>query len=66
MVAETAQPTIFFVHALVAGERPGITSSGHAKILRLKREVADLRRANEILKAASTFSQPSFDRPATK
>ncbi|WP_407662075.1 IS3 family transposase [Mycolicibacterium elephantis] len=38
-----------------AGERPGTTSSEHAEIRRLKREVADLRRANEILKSASAF-----------
>jgi TIR domain len=31
-----------------AGERPGATSAGHAEIKRLKREVAELRRANEI------------------
>jgi transposase len=32
-----------------AGERAGTTSLEHAEIRRLKREVADLRRANEIL-----------------
>lgn len=38
-----------------AGERPGITSEERAEIKALKRENAELRRANEILKAASTF-----------
>ena len=49
-----------------AGERAGTTSSEHAEIRRLKREVADLRRANEILKSASTFFAAELDRPATK
>ena len=38
-----------------AGQRPGTTSDESAEIKRLKREVAELRRANEILKAASAF-----------
>jgi transposase len=38
-----------------AGKRPGVTSEEHAEIKRLKRENAELRRANEILKAASVF-----------
>jgi len=38
-----------------AGARPGLSSEEHAEIKRLKREVAELRRANEILKAASSF-----------
>lgn len=49
-----------------AGERAGTTSSEHAEIRRLKREVADLRRANEILKSASAFFAAELDRPATK
>ena len=49
-----------------AGERPGITSSEHAEIRKLKREVAELRRANEILKSASAFFAAELDRPATK
>jgi len=49
-----------------AGERPDITSSEHAEIKRLKREVAELRRANEVLKAASAFFAAELDRPATK
>jgi transposase len=38
-----------------AGQRPGLTGEEHAEIKRLKRENAELRRANEILKAASSF-----------
>lgn len=49
-----------------AGERPGMTSVEHVEIRRLKRENAELRRANEILKAASAFFAAEFDRPATK
>ncbi|KUI08887.1 transposase [Mycobacterium lehmannii] len=49
-----------------AGERPGVTSSEHAEIRKLKREVAELRRANEVLKSASAFFAAELDRPATK
>ena len=49
-----------------AGERPGTTSSEHTEIRKLKREVAELRRANEILKSASAFFAAELDRPATK
>lgn len=49
-----------------AGQRPGASSSGHAEIRKLKRENAELRRANEILKSASAFFVAELDRPATK
>jgi transposase len=49
-----------------AGQRPGTSSSEHAEIRKLKREVAELRRANEILKSASAFFAAELDRPATK
>ncbi len=42
-----------------AGNRPGMSSEEHAEIKRLRREVAELRRANEILKAAAAFFGPS-------
>ena len=45
------------------GTRPGVTSEEHAEIRRLKRENAELRRANEILKAASAFFAAELDRP---
>src|ERR1700756_1446828 len=38
-----------------AGIRPGGTSDENAEIGRLKKENAELRRANEILKTASAF-----------
>jgi transposase len=37
------------------GARPGVTSEEAAEIRRLRRENAELRRANEILKAAAAF-----------
>ena len=46
-----------------AGQRPGVTSEESAEIKRLKRENAELRRANEILKAASAFFAAELDRP---
>ncbi len=46
-----------------AGQRPGSTGEENAEIRRLKREVAELRRANEILKAASAFFAAELDRP---
>jgi transposase len=49
-----------------AGQRPGTSSSEHAEIRKLRRENAELRRANEILKSASAFFAAEFDRPATK
>lgn len=39
-----------------AGERPGTTSSGHAEIRKLNREVAELRRADELLKSAPALN----------
>ena len=46
-----------------AGARPGVSSEESAEIRRLKRENAELRRANEILKAASAFFAAELDRP---
>ncbi len=37
------------------GSRPGVTSEESAELRRLKAEVKELRRANEILKAAAGF-----------
>jgi len=43
------------------GERPGTTSSDAARIAELERENRELRRANEILKAASAFFARELD-----
>jgi transposase len=49
-----------------AGLAPGITSEAELEIRRLKRENAELRTANEILKAASVFFAKEIDRPTTR
>jgi transposase len=49
-----------------SGQRPGVTSEEHAELKRLKKENAELRRANEILKAASAFFAAELDRPTTR
>jgi transposase len=46
-----------------AGARPGMTSEESAELRRLKAEVRELRRANEILKAAAGFFAAELDRP---
>jgi len=46
-----------------AGERSGVMTEAPDEIKRLKRENAELRRANEILKAASAFFAAELDRP---
>ncbi len=43
------------------GKRPGVTSNDAAKIKNLEREVKELRRANEILLAASSFFARELD-----
>ena len=45
------------------GTRPGKTSEDIAEIRELKKEVVELRRANEILKSASAFFAAELDRP---
>jgi transposase len=44
-----------------AGTRPGATSEESAELKRLRRENHELRRANEILKAASIFFARELD-----
>ncbi len=46
------------------GVRPGVTSEESAEVRRLKRENAELRRANSILKAAAAFFGAELDRPS--
>jgi len=49
-----------------AGYRSGLTSDQAAEVTRLKRENAELRRANEILKAAAAFFGAELDRPGRR
>lgn len=49
-----------------AGARPGTTTQEAAEIKELRREVAELRRANDILKAAASFFAAELDRPRTR
>lgn len=46
-----------------AGERPGTTTEESEKVKALKKENAELRRANEILKSAAAFFGAELDRP---
>jgi transposase len=45
------------------GARPGKTTDEIVEIKALKKEIAELRRANEILKSASAFFAAELDRP---
>ena len=45
------------------GTRPGMSSEESAELRKLRAEVRELRRANEILKAASAFFAAELDRP---
>ena len=38
-----------------AGARPGTTTVEHAELIRLRREVGELRRANDILRTSAAF-----------
>ena len=49
-----------------AGERPGLTTDERARMRELEREVKELRRANEILKAAAHFFGAELDRQSPK
>src|SRR5436309_1298885 len=43
------------------GKRPGVTTAEQQRIAELEREVRDLRRANELLKAASALFARALD-----
>ncbi|MFY9886875.1 MAG: transposase [Streptosporangiaceae bacterium] len=43
------------------GKRPGVTTEDGRRIAELEREVRELRRANEILKAASAYFARELD-----
>ncbi|WP_435843262.1 transposase [Streptomyces griseoaurantiacus] len=49
-----------------AGTRPGTTSEESAGLKRLKKENAELKRANDILKAAASFFAAELDRSHTR
>jgi transposase len=49
-----------------SGRRPGATTEELAELKRLKRENAELRRANDILKAAASFFGAELDRQSKK
>jgi transposase len=49
-----------------AGSRPGVTTEESAEVRRLRAENKELRRANEILRAASVFFAAELDRPLTR
>jgi transposase len=48
------------------GRRPGVTTDERERIKQLERENKELRRANEILKAASAFFGAELDRQSRK
>jgi len=48
------------------GDRPGVPSAEQQRIAELERENRELRRANEILKAASAYFAAELDRPRTR
>lgn len=45
------------------GRKPGLTADERERLKQLEREVRELRRANEILKAASAFFAAELDGP---
>ena len=49
-----------------AGQRAGVTTDERARMRELEREVKELRRANEILKAAAHFFGAELDRHGKK
>lgn len=48
------------------GKKSGVTTDAQVESRKLKRENAELRRANEILKSASAFFSAELDRPTTR
>jgi transposase len=49
-----------------SGRRAGTTSEESAELRKLRQEVKELRRANEILKAAASFFAAELDRPTPR
>ena len=48
------------------GQRPGLTTTGRERLKELEKENKELRRANEILKAAAAFFGAELDRRPKK
>lgn len=71
-VAEKLGPTAETVRKWVrraeidGGVRPGRTTEESEELKRLKRENAELRRANDILKAAASFFGAELDRQSKR
>ena len=53
-------------HEVDGGQRPGVTTDERERIKNLEREVKELRRANEILKAAAHFFGAELDRQSPR
>ena len=49
-----------------SGERPGVTTAEREEIAALRNELAEVKRANEILKTASAFFRGRGARPPTE
>jgi transposase len=49
-----------------SGRRQGLSTDERARLRALEKENRELRRANEILKAASAFFAAELDRPRTR
>jgi len=49
-----------------SGQRPGVTTQMAEENKALRKEIAELRRANEILKAAAIFFGAELDRPGRR
>ena len=49
-----------------SGDRPGLTTDERARMKQLEKENKELKRANEILKAASAFFGAELDRQSKK
>jgi transposase len=60
--AETVRSWVRQAH-VDDGQRTGTSSEESVELKRLRRENAELKRANGILKAASTFFAAELDRP---
>ena len=58
------KPALFLtIRRLNADERPGLTTDERQRLTQLERDNVELKRANEILKAASVFFAAELDRP---